>query len=78
MPWSRQFSAPITLKDGRMIATLGQAREMMLSLSPVRRRCDVWRHAADLLNEAAADHSYVPHAEAEALFLRALKAEGLL
>jgi hypothetical protein len=69
MPWSRKLGTPFTLKDGRTIATLGQAREMMLSLSPVRRRCDVWRYAADLLNEAAADHSHVPHAEAEAQFL---------
>jgi hypothetical protein len=78
MPWSRTLASPITLKDNRTIATLSQAREMMLSLSPVRRRCDVWRYAADLLNAAAADHSYVPHVEAEAQFLRALKAEGLL
>jgi hypothetical protein len=78
MPWTRKFPAPITLKDGRTIETLGHAREMMLSLSPVRRRCDVWHYAADLLNEAAADHSYILPAEAEAQFLRALKAEGLL
>jgi len=32
MPWSRKLATPIVLKDGRMIATLGEAREMMLSV----------------------------------------------
>jgi hypothetical protein len=50
----------------------------MLSLSPIRRRADMWRYTADLLNEAAADNSYVPHTEAEAQFLHSLKAEGLI
>jgi hypothetical protein len=27
MPWSRKFPTPIVLKDGRTIATLGEARE---------------------------------------------------
>jgi hypothetical protein len=78
MPWSRKLATLIVLKDGRTIATLSQAREMMLSLSPIRRRADMWRYTADLLNEAAADNSYVPHEEAEAQFLRSLKAEGLM
>jgi hypothetical protein len=37
MPWSREFSAPIALKDGRSITTLGQGRAMMLNL-PVRHQ----------------------------------------
>jgi hypothetical protein len=32
MPWSTRFPAPIILKDGRTIATLGQARAFMLTL----------------------------------------------
>jgi hypothetical protein len=78
MPWSRELATPITLNDGRTIATLGQAREMMLSLPIDHRRGNMWRYTADLLNEAAADNSYVPHTEAEAQFVRALKDEGLI
>jgi hypothetical protein len=37
----------------------------------------MWRYTAGLLS-AAADNSYVPHTEAEAQFLRSLKAEGLI
>jgi hypothetical protein len=39
---------------------------------------DMWRYIADLLNEAAADNSYVHHKEAEAQFMCSLKTEGLL
>jgi hypothetical protein len=76
MPWSRKLATPIVLKDGRTIATLGEAREMMLSLSPVRRRTDMWRYTAGLLSAAAGDYSYVPHLDAEEQLTRALMAEG--
>jgi hypothetical protein len=78
MPWSRKLATPITLKDGRTIATLSQARELMLSLPITHRRGDMWRYTAGLLNVAAGDNSYVPHIEAEAQFIRSLKIEGLL
>jgi hypothetical protein len=45
-------------------ATLGEAREMMLSIPPLHRRGDVWRFAAELLNEAAADKDTLPDSEA--------------
>ena len=75
MRWSRQFSAPI-LKDGRVIGTLGDAREMMLAIPELHRHEAIWPAAADLLNEAAAFQDLVPDAEDQVL--RALKAEGLL
>jgi hypothetical protein len=78
MPWSRKLVTQITLKDGRTIATLSQARELMLSLPIAHRGGDMWRYTARLLNVAAADKSYVPHIEAEAQFTRSLKIEGLL
>jgi hypothetical protein len=49
---------------------------MMLSLPPLHRRWDVWRYAAELLNEAAADKDTVPDAEAQ--LMRALRAESRL
>jgi hypothetical protein len=76
MPWSRQFSAPIVLKDGRVIATLGDARELMLAIPALHRHEAIWRATADLLNEGAAFQDLVPDAEDQ--LLRALKAEGLL
>jgi hypothetical protein len=78
MPWSRKLAIAITLKDGRTIATLSQAREIMLSLPIDHRRGEMWRYTADLLGEAAADNSYMPNTEAEAQFMRSLEAEGLL
>jgi hypothetical protein len=38
MNWSHKLAKPITLNDGRTILTLGEAREMMLSLPPLRWR----------------------------------------
>jgi hypothetical protein len=32
MSWSRKFAKPIILKDGRTIATLREARELILAL----------------------------------------------
>lgn len=42
----RQPSAPIPLKDGRMLATFGDAREMMLSIPEVHQAALHWQHAA--------------------------------
>ena len=50
----------------------------MLSLPMIHRRGDMWRYTAGLLDEAAADNSYVSHVDAEAQFMRALKTEGLI
>ena len=50
MSWSREFGAPIALKDGRSIATLGQGRALILNL-PVRHQVrPYWQYAADLLS----------------------------
>jgi hypothetical protein len=76
LPWSRKLATPIKLNDGRTIATLSQARGIMLSLPRAHRRGDIWRDTADLLDEAAAESSYVPHTEAQ--FMRSLKTEGLI
>jgi hypothetical protein len=74
----RQLSAPITLRDGRTIATLGQAREMMFSLPPASRSKSTWRIAASLLSESAADNSHAKLVDAETELSLALKIERLL
>jgi hypothetical protein len=52
MPWSRQLSAPIILKDGRIIATLLEARALMLNL-PFRHQVRLdWQYAGELLHDA--------------------------
>jgi hypothetical protein len=57
MPWTRNFPTPIILKDGRSIATLNQARELILSIPPLQRETFLWRHIAKTLDEAAASDS---------------------
>jgi hypothetical protein len=78
MPWSRKLATPITLKDGRTIATLEEARMPVLSLPTLHRNTVMWQYTAELLKEAAADYTHVPDAEMEMQLRRSLKAEGLL
>jgi hypothetical protein len=76
MPWTARFRTPVILKDGRLIATLGQARALMLNL-PVRHQIRPhWQFAAELLLDAAEHHGNVEDAYQQ--MSRALTAEGLL
>jgi hypothetical protein len=76
MPWSRQFSAPIALKDGRSITTLGQGRALMLNLAPRHQVRPYWQYAAELLLIASENESAIELAHAQ--LSRALMIEGLL
>jgi hypothetical protein len=76
MPWSRQFSPPIVLTDGRKLETLTQARELMLSLPAFQRHGIVWTLVAKRLDEAASDNVAV--SEVQEMLVRGLKAAGLL
>jgi hypothetical protein len=76
MPWSREFSAPIALKDGRSITTLGQGRALMLNLAPRHQARPYWQYAAELLLIASENESAIELARAQ--LSRALMIEGLL
>jgi hypothetical protein len=78
MPWTRKFPEPIKLKDGREIATLGQARELMLALPERHQSRPFWRYAAQLLIDAAGRGDRARVDDAAAQISRALAAEGLL
>jgi hypothetical protein len=52
MPWSRPLSEPIVLKDGRVIATLNDARVVMRSLPAANQSGDVWLYAGGLIPKA--------------------------
>ena len=76
MTWARKLAAPIILKDGRMIATLGEARVVMQSLPERRQHSDLWLYVGALLLEAAAARGSLSIARAQ--LTRALKVEGLI
>ncbi len=44
MTWARKFAKPIALKDGRTILTLGEARELMLSVPEPQLRMRFGAH----------------------------------
>ncbi len=76
MPWTAEFWRPIALKNGRTIATLADARDLIATLPPFRQGAEHWQDAAEMLSRAAA----APSAMEDALVqvLRALKAERLI
>jgi hypothetical protein len=76
MTWMRPFAKPIALKDGRTIATLGEAREVMQSLQERRQHSERWLYAGALLLDAATARGSLNIA-ARHLTL-ALKVEGLI
>jgi len=53
MAWTRKLIPPLVLKDGRVLATLSDIRDMILGLPEGRQREPYWQHAADLLRYAA-------------------------
>jgi hypothetical protein len=76
MPWTREFPAPITLKDGRTLTTLADARALMLALPRSHQRDEHWLYAGGLMQEAATFNGGMR--ETQAHLTRALKAEGLI
>jgi len=76
LSFSTPFASPIQIKDGRMIGTLADAREVFRSLPDVGSHRARWSAALLLLLKAAANKKFMP--EAESLLIEALKAEGLI
>jgi hypothetical protein len=75
MAWKDRFPVPITLKDGRVIVTLADARTLISTLPPRHRRSEHWQYAAGLLMDCAASGGALRKTTAQLLL--ALKAEGL-
>jgi hypothetical protein len=76
MPWSTKFLEPIVLKDGRAIATLDEARALMLSLPRQRQVRPYWQYLAELMLAVAEGRIRVEVAYNQ--LLRAIAAEGSL
>jgi hypothetical protein len=74
----RHVPEPIKLKDGRKIANLWQARELMLTLPGRHQSRPFWQYAAELLIEAAERGDRASIDDAAAQLSRALAAEGLI
>src|SRR5262249_10225050 len=51
--WSAPLSRPITLRDGKGLATLADARAFVLALPAADQEHNAWQRAAALLIEAA-------------------------
>jgi len=76
--WSHKLLHPITLKDGRVIRTLADARTLLLALNESRRRHPWNQYAAELLLKAADSGMKDDIMEAEHQMRRVLARQGML
>jgi hypothetical protein len=77
-PWSKKFWKPLVLRDGREIATLAEARDLLLALPERHHARPHLQYAVELLIDAAERGSRSSVDDAAAQLSRALTAEGLL
>ena len=77
MTWSRAFSKPFILADGRKVETLYEAGQLVLALPERHRANGHWVHAMERLMAAAEDPSAEALGRAAHQFSIALQAEGL-
>jgi hypothetical protein len=76
MPWTLKLPSPIALKDGRVLATLDDARTLTRTLPAARQRDEEWHYAMALIEEAATSGGPIRITVVQ--LARALKAEGLI
>jgi hypothetical protein len=76
MPWTRKFPTSISLKDGRKILTIGDARDLMSSLADGRQNGPAWQFAVELLQHASTRDDATPAGQARAQLVRVLRADG--
>lgn len=77
--WARKLAYPITLRDGHVIETLGQAAGLMTRRLPKGRQGKpIWQKTAAMLMEAHKTGKADDNRHATAQFKRALEVEGWL
>lgn len=78
MPWATPLTKPISLKDGRVLRTLGDAAELFLNFSETIHAHPWVEHAADLLMKAAESKDKRQIRAATTQVQRALSREGMV
>jgi len=76
MAWTRKLPAKITLKDGRVLTTLAEARQMVLAVPEPQQSHPHWQYAVELLLKAAEHEGDVEKVWAQ--LRRALLVEGMI
>jgi hypothetical protein len=78
MPWSLPLTSPITLRDGRVLVTLGDAAELLTNLHETIQGRAWTQSAAELLMKAAEADTDETIEAATMQMQRALKRDGML
>jgi hypothetical protein len=76
MAWTDKFWKPIKLKNGHIVATLGDAREIISTLPALSQGAAHWQDAEELITRAATTPSAMD--EALGALVRAMKVDDLI
>jgi hypothetical protein len=77
LSWSKKFSQPIRLKDGRELRTLSEARALIVRMEGRIEGMPVYEYAIELLLKAAETGKRADIQEAENQLGRAVFVDGL-
>jgi hypothetical protein len=78
MSWKTIFIEPVVLNEGGVMATLDDARKLLIGLPALHQATAHWIYAGEMLLQAAENTSDETIREARRQLVLALKAEGLL
>jgi hypothetical protein len=78
MTWQRRLPKILYLNDGRSIATLAHARDLLLGLPQPRQADEHWAAAGELILQGAYRGRRDQIADVHAQISRALRVDGLL
>jgi hypothetical protein len=78
MNWSKRFKKPIVLKDGRTIASLTQARDLIIHLPRTASRHRPWDDTVDAVYDAAHLRDGTSIELAHRYLEQSLKADGMI
>jgi hypothetical protein len=76
MPWTRKLPQSVTLKDGRTLVTLADAKAVVELLPTSHQWREHWLYASGLIKEAASSGGAL--GETQAHLIRALRLERLI
>jgi hypothetical protein len=78
MPWTRKLTVPVRLKNGRVLATLAEVRELLMTLPLERQRALHWRYVEEIMAEISGSPVSERVRDLTPPLICALEAEGMI
>jgi hypothetical protein len=78
MRWSQKLSIPVRLRNGRVLVTIPEVRELLKSLPPARQRALHWRYVEEIVAEISGSPKSESVRDLTPPLICALEAEGMI